>query len=90
MPGCSESGVLKHTPKTMQDCTLKPCLDSQTHSLPDFHRLAKLDLPVFILSLFGTLLCLLLSYPPTKIPPKANPPRRRRVLLIYWFCTLLN
>jgi len=91
MQGCSESGAPKHTSKTMQDCTFKPCLDSQTHSFPDFHRLTKPDLPVFILSLIGTFFCLFLSYPPTKVPlRKADPPLGRRILLIYRFCTLLN
>jgi hypothetical protein len=91
MPGCPDSGTPNHTtPKVMQDCTLKPCLDSQTDSFPDFNRLAKPELPVFILSLIWTFCCLFLSYPPTKIPRKADPPLGRRVLLIYRFCKLLN
>jgi hypothetical protein len=97
MPGCSDSGVAgyshhqDHTAKAMQNCSFKPCLDSQTHSFPDFNRLAKPDLPVFILSLIWTSWYLFLSYPPTKIPPhKADPPLGRRILLIYQFCTLLN
>lgn len=97
MPGCSESGATGHShhqdhaSKAMQNCSFKPCLDSQTHSFPDFHRLTKPDLPVFILSLIGTFFCLFLSYPPTKVPlRKADPPLGRRILLIYRFCTLLN
>lgn len=91
MPGCSDSGAPKHTSKDMQDCTLKPCLDSQTHSFPDFNRLAKPDLPVLILGLFWTFCCLFLSYPTTQVPrKKTDPPLGRRVLLIYRFCTLLN
>ncbi len=97
MPGCSESGMAGHSPhqdpapKAMQNCSFKPCLDSQTHSLPDFNHLTKLDLPVFILCLIGTFFCLFLSYPPTKAPlRKADPPLGRRILLIYRFCTLLN
>jgi hypothetical protein len=90
MPGCPDLGAPEHTSKAMQDCTLKPCLDSQTDSFPDFNRLAKPDLPVFILSLIWTFWCLFLSYPPTKIPHEADPPHGRRIPLIYWFCTLLN
>ncbi len=90
MQGCSDSGAPKHVPKAMQDCTFKPCLDSQANSLTDFNRLTKPDLPIFILTLILTFLCLRLSYPLTKIPPKADPPLGRRILLIYRFCTLLN
>lgn len=89
-PGCPDSGTPGQSPKAMQDCSLKPCLDSQTDSFPDFNRLAKPDLPVLILGLIGAIFCLFLSYPPTRTPRKADPPRRRRILLIYWFCTLLN
>ncbi|MFI3156056.1 MAG: hypothetical protein QX199_07845 [Methylococcaceae bacterium] len=89
MQGCA--GALKHTSNTMQDCSFKPCLDSQANSLTDSNRLVKPDnLPVFILVLILTFLCLFLSYPPPKIPPKADPPLGRRILLIYRFCTLLN
>ncbi len=90
MPGCSESGVLKHTSKTMQDCTLKPCLDSQTHPFPDFNRLAQPDLPVIILGHIWTIVCLILFFPLIKPPQKTNSPPGRPVLLIYRFCTLLN
>lgn len=97
MQGCSESGAAGHShhqdpaSKAMQNCSFKPCLDSQTHSLTDFNRLAKPDLPVFILGIIWTFFYLFLSYPPTKVPPrKAAPPLGRRVLLIYRFCTLLN
>lgn len=96
MPGCSDSGVAGdshykgHASSAMQDCTFKPCLDSQAHSLPDFNRLAKPDLPVIILSLIWTIWRLFFTYPPTKVPHKADPPSGRRVLLIYRFCTLLN
>jgi hypothetical protein len=83
MPGCSE----KHTSKNMLDCAFKTCLDSQANPLTD---LTKPDLPVFILVLILTFLCLFLSHPATKIPPKADPPLGRRILLIYRFCTLLN
>jgi hypothetical protein len=89
MQGCSESGAPAHTPKAMQNCAFKPCLDSQTDSLTDFNRLTKPDLSVFIPVLFFTFFCLFLSYPPTKVPPKADPPLGRRILLIYRFCTLL-
>jgi hypothetical protein len=91
MPGCSESGVLKHTSKTMQDCTLKPCLDSRTHPFPDFNRLAQPDLPVLVLGLIWTFFTLSIIYLPIRIPRKTDPPPTgRRILLIYRFCTLLN
>jgi hypothetical protein len=91
MPGCSESGVLKHMSKTMQDCTLKPCLDSQTHTLPDSNRLAKLDLPIMVLGLIWAFSNLLLTYLPKRVHRKNDPPPTgRRILLIYRFCTLLN
>ncbi|HEY8097343.1 MAG TPA: hypothetical protein VIE65_14780 [Methylobacter sp.] len=90
MQGCSDSGAPDHMPKAMQGCTFKPCLDSQANPLTDFNRLTKPDLPVFILTLVLTFLCLRLSYPTTKVIPKAGPPLGRRILLIYRFCTLLN
>jgi hypothetical protein len=90
MQGCTDSGTHEHMPNPMQNCVFKPCIDSQTNSLTDFNRLTKPDLPVFILVLISTFLCLLLSYPLIKVPPKANPPLGRRILLIYQFCTLLN
>lgn len=94
MPGCSDSGASghhqTHAPDAMQDCAFKPCLDSENDTFTDLNRLAKPELPVFILSLIGTFLCLFFPYSPTKVPYKADPPSGRRILLIYWFCTLLN
>lgn len=90
MPGCSESGVLKHTSKTMQDCTLKPCLDSQTHPFPDFNRLVHPDLPVIILGLIWTIVCLIQFFPRIKLLRKTDSPPGRQIQLIYRFCTLLN
>jgi heme/copper-type cytochrome/quinol oxidase subunit 3 len=95
MPGCSESGAPEHShhkdhAQAMQDCSFKPCLDSQSDSVTPFNRMTKLDMPVFILSLIWTFWCLFLTYPPTKVPRKTNPPLGRRILLIYRFCTLLN
>jgi hypothetical protein len=90
MPGCTDSGVSKQTPEAMPDCTLKPCLDSPTESFPDFNRLAKPDLPVFILGVILTFWCLFLTYPPLRVPRETAPPLGRRVLLIYQFCRLLN
>lgn len=90
MPGCSESGVLKHTSKTMQDCTLKPCLDSQNHSFTDINRLTKPDLPVFILSIVWTFWFLFLTYHPLRVSRKVDPPPGRPTPIIYLFCTLLN
>ena len=97
MQGCSESGAPEHShhqdpaSKAMQNCSFKPCLDSQTHSFPDFNRLTKPDLPVFIPGIIWTFFYLFLSYPPSKVPlRKTDPPLGRRILLIYRFCTLLN
>jgi hypothetical protein len=96
MPGCPESSATEqshlkdHASKAMQDCSFKPCLDSQNNSFTDFNRLTKPDLPVFILSLVWTFYCLFLTYPPIKVPRKTDPPLGRRILLIYRFCTLLN
>lgn len=97
MPGCPQSFAPEHphhqdpAAKTMPDCSFKPCLDSQNSSHTQLNSPAKLELPVFILSLIGAFFCLLLSYPPTKVPlRKTDPPLGRRVLLIYRFCTLLN
>jgi hypothetical protein len=92
MPGCSDIGMTEqgHASKAMQDCSFKPCLDSQTNPLTDFNRLTKPDLPVFIPSLIWTFLCLFLSYPPARVPYKADPPRGPQIPLIYRFCTLLN
>jgi hypothetical protein len=96
MQGCSESSVSDrshqqdHASKAIQDCSFKPCLESQPDSFTDFNRLTKPDLPVFILSLVWTFCCLFLTYPPIKVPRKTDPPLGRRILLIYRFCTLLN
>jgi hypothetical protein len=90
MPGCLESGAHDNAPKAMQDCSFKPCLDSQADTFTDFNRLTKPDLPVFILGFIWTFWCLFPGYPPTKVPRKTDPPLGRRILLIYRFCTLLN
>ncbi len=96
MPGCSESGVPEHShhqdhaPESMQDCSFKPCLDSQADSFTDFNRLTKPELPVFILSFIWTFWCLFLNYAITKVAHKVGPPSGRRILLIYRFRTLLN
>lgn len=94
MPGCpdvdADPGHHQADAKAMQNCAFKPCLDSQTDSLTDFNRLAKPDLPIFILGVIGTFLYLFPNYPPTKDPFQAAPPSGRRIALIYWFCTLLN
>ena len=96
MQGCPEFSTTEHShfkdhpSKAMQDCSFKPCLDSQNNSFTDFNRLTKPDLPVFILSLVWTFCYLFLTYPPIKVPRKTDPPLGRRILLIYRFCTLLN
>jgi hypothetical protein len=97
MPGCPDADIARNTghqdqtPKPIKDCKLKPCLDSQTNSLPDFNRLAKPDLPVLVLGLISTFFTLCVIYLPIRVPRNNYPPPTgRRVLLIYRFCTLLN
>jgi len=95
MPGCPDIDATAEpgqadAANAMQDCAFKPCLDSQADSLTDFNRLAKADLPIFILGVIGTFLYLFPNYPPAKVPFQAAPPSGRRIALIYWFCTLLN
>lgn len=96
MPGCLESGMAehahyqRHASQTMQDCAFKPCLDSQNDAPADFNRLVKPDLPVVIPGLIVAFFCLFPKLSPHKIPHKVDPPSGRRILLIYWFCTLLN
>lgn len=87
MLGCPDSG----TPKAMQDCSLKPCLDSQTNSLSDFNRVDKPDLPVLILGSLWTIFTLFVFFLPSRVfRNNYPPPTGRRVLLFYRFCTLLN
>ena len=96
MQGCSESGVpvhsqhQDHASKSMQNCSFKPCLETQSDSFIDFNRLNRLDFPVLMGSLIWTFWCLFLTLPPTKVSCKTDPPLGRRILLIYRFCTLLN
>ena len=87
--GCLDAHSPIHTKKTMPNCALSSCIDSQTNSLTDFNRLTKPDISIFIPALFVTFFCLFLSHPPTNISSKASLPHRQRILLIYRFCTLL-
>lgn len=88
--GCPESAVhlqQLHTPT--QDCSLKPCLDSQNS--PNFgFQWDKLEIPVFVV--FCILLVVVLSSYKPKLSPTyvIAPPIGRRILLIYRYCTLLN
>ncbi len=93
MQGCAETTAtdsLHRQDPAMQDCSLKPCLSSQTQSFPDFSRLPKLDLPVFILCLMAAFWSLFLNYPPVQFHRFVDPPPDRQVLLFYRFCKLLN
>jgi hypothetical protein len=97
MPGCPETAASshphhqEHSPQALQDCSLKPCLDSQPESFTDLNRLAKPDLPIVIPGLLWTFWHLFVSYRlPPRVPPMTDPPLGRRILLIYRFCTLLN
>ena len=91
MPGCPDAGAANQSPKAMQDCSLKPCIDSQSNSLSDFNRVDKPDLPVFILALIWTIFTLFVFFLPSRLyRNNYPPPTGRRVLLFYRFCTLLN
>jgi hypothetical protein len=91
MPGCPDAGAANQSPKAMQDCSLKPCIDSQSNSLSDFNRVDKPDLPVLILGLIWTIFSLFVFFLPARVyRNNYPPPTGRRVLLFYRFCTLLN
>jgi hypothetical protein len=92
--GCSEpdNHSLKHqghTTMPAQDCSFKPCLDSQPNPAFGF-KIDKPDMPVFVLCLIGLIGFLLHYFPIQRISRAAAPPIGRRILLIYRFCTLLN
>lgn len=92
--GCSEPGNHSpehhgHTSMPDQNCSFKPCLDSQPNSAFGF-KIDKPELPVFVLCLIGLIGFLLHYFPIQRISRAAAPPIGRRILLIYRFCTLLN
>lgn len=92
--GCSESADhaqehQDHQSEPVQDCSFKPCLDSQPN--PVFgYKLDKPEIPVFILSLIWIIGSLFLPVQAQRIPRVTAPPDGRRIPLIYQFCTLLN
>jgi hypothetical protein len=96
MPGCLESGAPAHThhhghtPEAMQDCSFKPCFESQAKPFPEFNRLLKPDLPVFIVSFIWTFGGLFFVARITGVPRVADSPPGRWIPLFYRFCTLLN
>ena len=78
-----------HQPIIPDDCTLGLCLDAKTFDHSS-HGLFDQKLEI----LFSWVVCwLILLIPPSTARPISPPPRllrRRRVPLIYQFCSLLN
>jgi hypothetical protein len=92
--GCSEPGNPSpkhqgHTTMPTQDCSFKPCLDSQPNSAFSF-KIDQLQMPIFVLCLIGLIGYLLYHVPIQRIAHAQAPPIGRRILLIYRYCTLLN
>jgi len=78
-----------HRSEPAQDCSFKPCLDSQPN--PVFgYKLDKPEMPVFLLFLVWVIGSLLLSVQAQCVPRVTSPPDGRRIPLIYQFCILLN
>ncbi len=78
-----------HASITAQDCSSKPCLDSQPNPAFSF-KIDKPQMPVFMLCLIGLIGYLLYQAPIQRISHAKAPPVGRRILLIYRYCTLLN
>jgi hypothetical protein len=78
-----------HTSAPAQDCSFKPCLDSQPNLGLGF-KIAKLEIPVFLLCLIWMIGHISLSVTTRRNPRITSPPDGRRIPLIYRFCTLLN
>jgi hypothetical protein len=92
--GCPEPGNPSpdhkgHASNPVQDCSFKPCLDSQPNSAFSF-KIDKPQMPVFVLCLIGLIGYLLYYAPIQRISHAKAPPIGRRILLIYRYCTLLN
>jgi len=92
--GCSEPEKhlqehKDHVPKPSQDCSFKPCFESQPNPFFAF-KLDKPEMPVFILCLIGLIGSLFARFPMGGIPRSTAPPAGRRIPLIYRFCILLN
>lgn len=92
--GCPEPGAPSpehkgHTTLPTQDCSFKPCLDSQPNSAFSL-KIDKPQMPVFVLCLIGLIGYLLYYVPIQRISHAKAPPIGRRILLIYRYCTLLN
>jgi hypothetical protein len=92
--GCSEpeshaQGHQEHGPKPQQDCSFKPCLESQVN--PGFgYKLDKPQMPAFVLCLSWLVGCLFRHVQKRRIPCPTAPLPGRRIPLIYRFCILLN
>jgi len=89
--GCSESAepAAVHTRAPVQDCSFKPCLDSQPN-LASHYKLDKPELPILLVGLVWLIGRLLPGARAPLIPRVTSPPKSRRIPLIYRFCTLLN
>jgi hypothetical protein len=88
-PGNPSSDHKGHTSNPVQDCSFKPCLDSQPNPAFSF-KIDKPQMPVFVLCLIGLIGYLLYYVPIQRISDAKAPPIGRRILLIYRYCTLLN
>ena len=92
--GCSDldSHAAKHQDhgvKPVQDCSFKPCPDSQLNPLFGF-KIDQPDVPLIILCLAWLIGQLFPDRVSRRVPCPTVPPDGRRVPLIFRFCTLLN
>ena len=78
-----------HTPETSQDCSLKPCIESQADLVLGL-KLDQSEMPVFVLGLIGLIGYVFRNDPMRRVPGAIVEPAGRRIPLIYQFCILRN
>jgi hypothetical protein len=78
-----------HAVKPVQDCSLKPCPDSQPNPLFGF-KIDQPDMPLIILCMAWLIVHVRNDRMSRRVRWPAMPPDGRRVPLIFRFCTLLN
>jgi hypothetical protein len=79
-----------HTVKPVQDCSLKPCPDSQPNPLSGF-KIDQPDMPPMIILCLSWLIGHWLNDRMSRrVHCPTVPPDGRRVPLIFRYCTLLN